>query len=784
MADKYNNTYGWDDDDPFKKENKGDFTIDDAIGTNGSASYETLETVCHSQTCSQTASMSIRPESCDTSDAKVLTVEPESEKLPKVQSQTVVPQNNIAELPDIKGYLSSAQKALGAVDDIVSKGYLENLHKMNVLAPEELDEKNVTLFKVDLMAYDKDEYATDKFVSAFTAMTFTSNTVFLIVDGHKDRTDFYIGIKNESENSTSSISKTFENSLKGQFPGIKLTDRSVIPIGESNSPQHRVIRDLGKATSVSSYVGLPSLKGDGQYTNMTYIQGVEKLVDAMQGKRYTAIVMARNQMPSSITSMRNAYEDIYSQLSCMATQQLAYSTNESLAHALTRSHGTTDTTSHSVTDGSAHSESYNHTINSGEAISEGTSSSESQPNKWSKASQLLATPLLTAGSWLTVSGVGAPVGAAMMGIGAVLSVGGIVKGKTKSESESRTISKNKGVADSTGGSSSTNHNETKSDSHGETLTDSEGHTSSIGSSKNFTLTLHNKRVEEILKRIDKQLERIDAAESNGLWSTSTYFLSYDDDYANSQIGASIFRSIVQGDRSGIETSALNSWKVSEDTDSQNLLRSITALSHPVFKYESKHGDDVLVDGTSLISSKELAMLMGLPRKSVPGLPVIDHISLGKEVVKLGGNITKGSIDLGVIFDQGVEHTENKVILDAKSLSQHVFVTGSTGCGKSETVYRLIEQIVKTGATYLIIEPAKGEYKSVLGDANVFGTNPSLSPLIRINPFKFPNGVHVLEHIDRLVEIFNVCWPMYAAMPAVLKKSVIRSYAHRSTGTLL
>lgn len=702
-------------------------------------------------------------------------IEPAEIVKPTPEQQMVHQPPKREELPDLGKYITSAQQALGAVDDIVSKGYLERLHKMNVLAPEKLEEKNVTLFKVDLMAYDKDEYATDKFVSAFTAMTFTSNTVFLIVDGHEDRTDFYIGIKNESENSTSSISKTFENSLKGQFPGIKLTDLAVIPKGASNSPQHRVIRDLGEAKSVSSYVGLPSLKGDGQYTNMTYIQGVEKLVDAMQGKRYTAIVIARNQMPSSITSMRNAYEDIYSQLSCMATQQLAYSTNESLAHALTRSHGTTDTTSHSVTDGSAHSESYNHTINSGEAISEGTSSSESQPNKWSKASQLLATPLLTAGSWLTVSGVGAPVGAAMMGIGAVLSVGGIVKGKTKSESKSRNISKNTGVADSTGGSSSTNHNETKSDSHGETLTDSESHTSSIGSSKNFTLTLHNKRVEEILKRIDKQLERIDAAESNGLWSTSTYFLSYNDDYANSQIGASIFRSIVQGDRSGIETSALNSWKVSEDTDSQNLLRSITALSHPVFKYESKHGDDVLVDGTSLISSKELAMLMGLPRKSVPGLPVIDHISLGKEVVKLGGNITKGSIDLGVIFDQGVEHTENKVMLDVKSLTQHVFVTGSTGCGKSETVYRLIEQIVKSGATYLIIEPAKGEYKSVLGNANVFGTNPSLSPLIRINPFKFPNGVHVLEHIDRLVEIFNVCWPMYAAMPAVLKKSVIRSY---------
>ena len=59
--------------------------------------------------------------------------------------------------------------------------------------------------------------------------------------------------------------------------------------------------------------------------------------------------------------------------------------------------------------------------------------------------------------------------------------------------------------------------------------------------------------------------------------------------------------------------------------------------------------------------------------------------------------------------------------------------------------------------------------------NVFGTNPDFTPLLRINPFSFPSGIHVLEHLDRLVEIFNVCWPMYAAMPAVLKDAVARSY---------
>ena len=61
------------------------------------------------------------------------------------------------------------------------------------------------------------------------------------------------------------------------------------------------------------------------------------------------------------------------------------------------------------------------------------------------------------------------------------------------------------------------------------------------------------------------------------------------------------------------------------------------------------------------------------------------------------------------------------------------------------------------------------------DVYVYGTNPAISPLLRINPFSFPQGVHVLEHLDRLVEIFNVCWPMYAAMPAVLKNAVEKSY---------
>ena len=50
-----------------------------------------------------------------------------------------------------------------------------------------------------------------------------------------------------------------------------------------------------------------------------------------------------------------------------------------------------------------------------------------------------------------------------------------------------------------------------------------------------------------------------------------------------------------------------------------------------------------------------------------------------------------------------------------------------------------------------------------------------SDSIKEYPFRFNQGIHVLEHLDRLIEIFNACWPLYAAMPAILKESFERAY---------
>lgn len=680
---------------------------------------------------------------------------------PEMPVQKVL-ETSPSDLCEYRQQIDMAKNALNLVDDVVLKSYLKRLDSMDIASMPEAEgvDSSIVLFKINRMVYEEDEFATDKFISAISSMSFADCSVFLVIDGYRDKTDFYLGVKNnDPKRTTASVADTFKSSLMGQFPGIDIEDCSIVEKGKKSSLQEQVLRRISNASSLSSYVGIPAFKDeDGKYDNKNYVQGTEKLAQAMQGKRYTAIILASNLTTDVVTEIRNGYETIYSQLSPMSTQQLAYSTNESLANAINRSKGVTQGKTKTQTIGESHT--------NGTSNSHSKSDSETKKSKIAVGSSVLGGVLAAVGTGLTITGAGAAIGLPLMAAGGAMSAVGAA-GKSKTS----------GTTDTYGTSQSDTENRSMSDaeSHSETFTDSLGKTATIGSSKNYTLTIHNKHIEELMKRIDQELERISMSESTGLWSVASYFFSYDNDFASAESASTIFKSIMQGEESGVETSAINSW-IDNSQKMKMLTNSVCHLSHPVFWNNlTVNGENIKVENSSLLSSKELAMLLSLPHKSVPGFPVVEHVSLAKEVIRNNESLMKREVSLGCIFDLGKAYTENRVKLDVKSLTQHVFVTGSTGCGKSETIYKLINETKQVGTKFLVIEPAKGEYKNVFGDVNVFGTNPLIMPLLRINPFSFPTGVHVLEHIDRLTEIFNVCWPMYSAMPAVLKKAMLDAY---------
>ena len=648
---------------------------------------------------------------------------------------------------DIKGYEINASQALSLVDDVVLKNYLTRLSNLEIVSLDsDISLNDTIIFKVNKMVYEKDEYATDKFISIVSAMTYTKGSVFMIVDGHKDHTDFYLGVKCEdSERTASSVAETFTNAMIGQFPGAQISDLSIKRPGADRSEQEHLIHKMTEATTISMCSGIPAQKNSkGEYTNATFIQGIEKFAIAMQGKEYTAVILASSISQDKVTDIRFQYETISSALSIYESQQLNLTSNESLSTSISNTIG------ESITHGLSHTE--------------GTSSSHTHTTSHTTGSSDSHTSGISDTKGRNRSG----------GISFILSANaGTSKSKTKSESDTHSTNQSDTSSDSfTKGSS---QSDTRSKSQTKNTSNASSESNTQGTSRSLTVNVKDKHIQEILKKIDKQLERISVCESSGLWAVNAYFLSYETDRAIAETGATIFRSIIQGEQSGVEFSAINTW-YNDNPSYLSLSKYVCGLTHPQFVYHNSISEQSMVlTPTTMLSSKEVAIMIGLPRKSVPGFPVVEHVTLGKEVVRLSNYENRKSFELGCIFDQGIDMPNNKVHLDVKSLTQHVFVTGSTGCGKSETVYKLIDSVRKANTKFLIIEPAKGEYKNVFGTEHIFGTNPLISNLLRINPFRFTKGVHVLEHADRLIEIFNVCWPMYAAMPAVLKEAVLNSY---------
>ena len=666
-------------------------------------------------------------------------------------------------VPKYKEMESNFRKTLEIIDDAILKNYVTNLDQ---LVPEKSQDQeklsktvqNVRMYRITKMVYEKNEFSLHKFTSVFNSLSHINTSVFLMIDSNGLETEIYTGVKSEDKRRTaSSTGKLLFNILKGQFPGIELENKFENEIEDLlNKP---------KGEFVSAVTNIGNLIDEENKNNEEFVQGLEKLIKTMQGQKYRAVILAENKSNDDLKKLRAGYEEIYNNLSPFSKIQINFSenkgTNYSNSNSTSLSTGTTYSRNDSVTEGSSYSE------------NESTSEQKSVSKK-----NLIEFAAASAGGIASGAAIGAGIGALLGPAGSM--VGGIV-GMGVAGAGAGLVMATGAIPTYTEGQSSTkgssyteNFSKTYGESKGETntntKTDTETIGNSLGSSQAITLNTENKIVSNLLDRIDTQLERIKEFETFGMWECAAYFISEEPPIA--EIAAATYKSIIQGKNSGVEVSSINSWN---EDNAKEIIKNINNFEHPSFRYN----DNIFVKATSLISSKELGIQMGLPKKSVIGFPVVEHSSFAQEVITYNANEDndRKSITIGKIFNMG-KITEKVMQLSKESMAMHTFITGSTGSGKSNTIYEMLDQLDIVGVKFMIIEPAKGEYKNVFGNRNnvtVLGTNPNYSELLRINPFKFPKSIHVLEHVDRLIEIFNVCWPMYAAMPAVLKDAVLSAY---------
>ena len=685
----------------------------------------------------------------------------------------------------------SLSNAIGMADSILKKDYLSELARYEVVrglypgdttaAIKDTLNASVRFFDITKVVLNKNENMRDKLVSVFNAVWNTGASLLLQIAGEKERVSIRMGIKNRSGDTQDTMlaQNVLENSLAANFPGTQM-DRLT-----ADNLKENVLDRFSATQTVAAVTDIAGLRSEEESREKQFMQGIEKLIDAMQGKTYTLLLIADPVSLSDLNANRRALESVYSQLVPFSGSQYSIGESETASVNESLSVGVTDTISKSV------AESVSHTTGTSFTETEGTSRAETHGTSHTVTDGTNSGTNFNPGAVTSLIGgaigfaVGGPVGVVIGGaIGG--GIGGAVsfnKGKSHSVAEGTTHSI------SSTDSHSISHGVTESNTTGTTTTDSTSHADSstttqgtgyqTGETRNLQLSFENHTVKKLMERIDKLLDRYDTCADIGMWNCAMYCVS---DKVTAEMAASLYRSIIRGKNSALESSAITVWGRERTPEVMNSLRH---MEHPRLIFGGLH----LTPGT-LISSSELAIHAGLPNHSVPGIPVIECAEFGRTVSFYDDLRTSRPIELGKIYNMHAEE-QLSVQLDADSLASHTFITGSTGSGKSNTVYQLLAEFRKRGIRFLVVEPAKGEYKNVFGQdetdelhcsVHVYGTNPAISNLLRINPFSFPHGsgnpaenIHILEHLDRLIEIFNVCWPMYAAMPAVLKEAVEKAY---------
>ncbi|ELB2926912.1 ATP-binding protein [Vibrio parahaemolyticus] len=658
-----------------------------------------------------------------------------------------------------------ALTTLSTAHALVNKSYLAELKHYDVLPVENQQSVplnrggDVRIFRVERLVQENKQSVLESTTAAYTALGAAGYTVFLFLKSDGKETLLYIGTRGEpgkmlGQNSGDLLQETF----KGHFPGSKLA-----PL--NGTDVDALLDELSADNTYKTVTAVSSVPGLSTEDQTHFMQGLERFIDAAESRTYEGLILAEPVSMQALNTVRTGYEQVATQLSALSNRQYSYgiqdsdainlSISEGLSHSLGESLGLTETTG--TSESTTTSVSRSHTTNE----------SKSSPNKKDKIIGMGAMAL----------GSAAGIFAGPLGVMIGGQVGGQVASMfqtTDTVGSSESTSTSESSSHSTNQSTATSTTTTETDTH--STTNTKGLTQTHGSTQQVSFETADKGILNMLEKVDHHLNRINEAKSHGGWLSTAYFVS--DSAASSEALSSIFLGLTRGTQSSMEDFALTTWAGKK---ANAITQWLGQLMHPRLEPSFAGNTHIpYLTPATLVSSKEMALQLSLPRRSTSTVVVQETAAFGRKVQTLNAdvaNTNSRTISLGQVRHLWTDLSQT-VELDLDQLTSHTLITGSTGSGKSNTVYALLDQAVQQDIPFLVIEPAKGEYKHVFGnraDVRVLGTNDRFTELLKINPFSFPEQTHVLEHVDRLIEVFNVCWPMYAAMPAILKDAMLRSY---------
>lgn len=443
-------------------------------------------------------------------------------------------------------------------DIYLNRSYLDSFSSASIILPNHsvMDTSKLRLIEISKLVFDANEKFTDKLMSVYSALHSLNSSVALIIDSDGQKIKFYMGIR--SEQNCSIAGDILESTLKGNFPGIVYDSKDMNDIESLiNDIQKRGIKSLASVSIV------PSMRDEIQNMD-TFIQGIEKFIDTMNGKSYTMLCLATPLDRQTMEKRKHGYEELCSSLTPHAKLSVAYGENESLA------------VNKSI------SASFSKSVNRSVSNSNTTSSSNSS------------------------------------GTNAGYSSGNSYNGGFSDNGSSFGWGGNSGYSNGSFDSYTSGNSFTQSvsDSEGSSSTEgmTKGETETTGSSKTVTLNFENIGVNNLIQRARAQLERFKMCESFGMWEFCSYFMSRD--IHTTALAGNAYKALMTGNESDVESAHFNIWSLNQNTEIQKISDHILHFVHPSAEVPAFEGgySKQIVTPTNLVSGNELPLVMGLPKK--------------------------------------------------------------------------------------------------------------------------------------------------------------------------
>lgn len=625
-----------------------------------------------------------------------------------------------------------------------------------------LDDADVYFYCVEEVTFEEEAPRQEALENVLSCMNVPGIMLVYLLLGDRRGVKFYFGVARDASSCSTEMLREsgyiekigdllLRRSIEGNFRG------SRVKKVDADARADILRRVRGGIMSPQGWCevlkGVPGKVRDKERQDF---RGVDRLVDVMLGDDFGLMVLARPM--TELTSINRLQKDIFDAYRLVSplvrkTQQKGESRGTS------SSHGTTTGSSEQKSSSTSKSEN----VGTSDSTTQGTNENTSTSNSSSHTKQTGSSQ----NSTTTQDGSG--------------STHGSHKDRALGKSKSTTT----GTSDTVGTTTSNGTSDQKSENEGESCTEG---TESI-----------NKAAQDCIKYLDEVLlPRLDYGRGKGIFTVTSVLFAND---------RRILRKLSNTTRSlyaGETENRVPLWpRGSLSVDEREHLGNFQIPRRILSKDEAKDlriqtaawsnsVDLTRVDGRSYqalfsgtwMSAGELAVIAGLPRKEVVGVVLREEVDFGLNVPSLADEEghPEPTLQLGSLVQSGVVKETIPVELAKSQLDRHVFVAGVTGSGKTTTCQNLL---LDSGWNFLVIEPAKTEYRGLLRSPDggpgccsellVFTLGNDLEAPFRLNPLEFLPHESISSRVDMIKASIEAAFEMQAAIPQIIERAIYDAY---------